>query len=513
MDAMELVMMAVTLLAGAKGDLLDTMTTDQYWQSKNVTVTVEQLKEDAGPDKPLAGVEGLVKDLTSDDFKTRDTAKKKLAGMGPGVVPALRPAAASKDPEVAQVAGGLIEQFSKAGHARDIRRLMAIRTLGERKEASALGMLETMKGEKSPFVASYAERAAAAIEGKSVATVDARQTIAADAWLLPKDSGMVLQGKRLGWDAINVASVAQGMADNPLEKMRAMQMGNNAPAAPGKEEREKKATQELLMVAERVGDFRVDGMTIALSSNFDGDAGWFVTVMHGEYDPEALASTFKTLVERGGDKAEAAKIEGADAIGLDEGMLVMPSSKTLVIVYADDAGERARQAEAIVHAVKTGKGTLEESGALAKLLKEVDPQAAVWGAAVGMESLKKEAMFAGFDRLTLKATEAGKKLTFTITGSGSDAEKVKASQETLEAGVKSTVSEMEAEATGPEKEVLQPMVDLMKSLKTEVTGTSGTMTGVVPAGVVDSMLGEMGFMMMMEEGTQEIPGEVPMTQP
>jgi hypothetical protein len=39
------------------------------------------------------------------------------------------------------------------------------------------------------------------------------------------------------------------------------------------------------------------------------------------------------------------------------------------------------------------------------------------------------------------------------------------------------------------------------------------MTGVVPAGVVDSMLGEMGFMMMMEEGTQEIPGEVPMTQP
>jgi hypothetical protein len=490
MDAMEVVLMAVTFLAGAKGDLLDTMTTDQYWKAKQVAVNVEQLKGDAQPAAPAGDVEGLVKALQSDDFKTRDEAKKKLAAMGASILPALQSAAASKDPEVALVAAALIEQFSKAGHAQDVRRLMAIRTLGERKEASALELVQGMAASKEPFVAGYARRAAAQIQGGAMPTIDGRKTVAADAWLLPRDVGMVIQGTNLGWGSISVEALAEGLGNSPMQRMRAMQGG--AAAAPKKEELEAKATQKLLVVAERVGDFRIDGMTIALSGNFDGDTGWCVTVIEGEYDPAALMAAFKGMAARGEEKAETAKVEGADAISVDEGMLVMPSSERLVIVYAEDAEERAKQAEGIMKAIKTGKGTLDENGELAKMLKGVDGEAVAWGVSSGMESLKKEPMFSGFDQLAMTARRGDKKVDFVIAGKGSDAERAKASQETLDASIKAAVAEMQAEAqNGPEKEMVQPLLDTMTSIKAEVTGAAGKMTGSVPAGIVRTILSEI----------------------
>ncbi len=510
-DAMQLVMAALTFLAGAKGDLLDTMSTQDYWRAKQQVVSVEQLKREALPEAAVGDVTALVRDLKSDEYKVREEARKKLEAMGPGVAAALAPAAASKDPEVAQVAAGLIAKFSTAGHARDVRRLMAIRTLGERKEAGALEMVKGLEGSKEPFVATYAKRAAAQIEGGALPVVDSRNKIVADAWLLPRDAGMVLQGTRLGWDVLTAESIGEGMKNGP--RMFMPQPNQMQPAEPTKEELTARATKAILAMAERVGDWRVDGMTVALSANFDGDTGWFVTVLHGEYDPAAVASLFKNM-SNGEGGPQAAKIDGADALALDSGLLVMPSAETLVVVYADDPDERAQKAEAIVKALRAGKGELEPGSPLGKLLVQAQQGSVVWGASQGMEALKKEAMFAGVDAITLSATKGAKDLDFVIAATGGDGDKLKASKETMEAGLKSTIAAGQAElaAAGqlPIAATIQPMLDMLQSIKISVDGETGKMTGQVQPAVVGAMLQELGMVMVISEMSTDgaIPGEV-----
>src|SRR2546421_8733531 len=99
------------LLGGASGnDLLDLIPTDSYWKSKEVELTAPN----------------IMVELNS--IKADDTSK-----------------------------------------ATAVRRLMAIRALGELKSADALPSLKTQLDSKEMFVADYAQRAIDAIESKPAA--------------------------------------------------------------------------------------------------------------------------------------------------------------------------------------------------------------------------------------------------------------------------------------------------------------------------------------------------------
>src|SRR5207253_10196799 len=101
-------------LGGGANDLLDMVHTDSYWKAKQVTVSVEQLIADA------------------------------TAGA-PANADAATPQAAS------------------------VRRLMAIRTLGEMKKDEGLATLQSLVDSKEPFVGDYAKSAIASIQGKPIA--------------------------------------------------------------------------------------------------------------------------------------------------------------------------------------------------------------------------------------------------------------------------------------------------------------------------------------------------------
>jgi hypothetical protein len=180
------------------GDLLDFMTTESYWKTKNVTVTVEQLKEDAKAPAEVGDISALVKDLGSSEFKTRDAARQKIEAMGPGVLPQLEGPAKGADEEIAETAKAIQKKLSENLHERDVRRLMAIRTLGERKEASATGLLEEALKSKDMFVADYAARALAMIQGKPVPAREVKK-MDRDVWLIPGETsvvGQILPGAR-----------------------------------------------------------------------------------------------------------------------------------------------------------------------------------------------------------------------------------------------------------------------------------------------------------------------------
>ena len=67
-----------------------------------LTVTVDQLTKDAQePANAAPGTAKLVEELSSPEFSVREAAKTKLESAGTTVLPALRKAAESKDPEAA----------------------------------------------------------------------------------------------------------------------------------------------------------------------------------------------------------------------------------------------------------------------------------------------------------------------------------------------------------------------------------------------------------------------------
>ena len=133
------------LLSGGSNDLLDAIQSDSYWNSKHVTVSVEQLIADAS---------------------------------------------------------GSVRADVASPHAAEVRRLIAIRTLGEMKTVEAVVALNALMESKEPFVADYAQAAIAAIEGKQAMRAGIAQDRMTDVWLLPAQCELVAQiaptGKPIG---------------------------------------------------------------------------------------------------------------------------------------------------------------------------------------------------------------------------------------------------------------------------------------------------------------------------
>src|SRR5689334_11686534 len=133
------------LLTGGANDLLDFASSDAYWKAKNVTVSVEQLLGEIKP-PAAADVSKLIKTLGSGAYAEREDATKKLLASRTAALPDLEKAAQDPDPEVSNRSRMLAERIRLNSKATDVRRLMAIRTLGERKEASSLPALRGLLG-------------------------------------------------------------------------------------------------------------------------------------------------------------------------------------------------------------------------------------------------------------------------------------------------------------------------------------------------------------------------------
>ena len=136
-------LLMLLLMSGGGNDLLDYVQAKAYWQLKGVPVTAAAMTGELAPPK----AEGA-----------------KEAAAGP----------------------------QTAAKAAVVRRLMAIRTLGELKDAQALAVLQPLLKSTALFEAEYAQQAIAAIEGKPFARPrTAAKQMAQDPWLLPADCGIV----------------------------------------------------------------------------------------------------------------------------------------------------------------------------------------------------------------------------------------------------------------------------------------------------------------------------------
>src|SRR5690606_23323791 len=88
-----------------------------------------------------------------------------LPAMDADALKSLEEAARSKDPAIASAARTLLVKQRTGDKPGQVRRLMAIRALGEMKDPRAIEALRPLAESDAPFMADQARRAIARIEG------------------------------------------------------------------------------------------------------------------------------------------------------------------------------------------------------------------------------------------------------------------------------------------------------------------------------------------------------------
>ncbi|MFB3890746.1 MAG: HEAT repeat domain-containing protein [Phycisphaerae bacterium] len=450
----------VMMLAVSSGqvELLDCVPTDAYWQKRQVTVTPEAilglLKAPAAQPPDIGA---MAKELGDSNFQKREAATKKIIDLGPAVLPQVRPLARSEDPEVAKRAQQIISALTVGAGARSVDLLMAIRTLGELKNKEALPALEKMLDAKEPFVADYARRAVARINGKAVEPrkPDAK-AMREDLLLLPSSCGLVAQMAVRAQQAVSMEKAIEGLG--PLAG------GGN------KEDIIKKANEEIISILDRVGNMRLDGITLGAADNIGHDTGFVAVVGRGGYDPALVRAV---LIESG---FKASTIDGLEAITSTTGehmALVMPSADRIIFMIGPS--QEQLPLKEFAAAVKAGKGTLEKNEEMARLLKGLETgDTPIWAAAVMSDAYRKAGVLTPFDSITLVSRQDQGVIKLTVAARGKDAEKVQVAVKEFDDGVAEARKDI-----GRMVEMMpamKPAAALLESIKTESSGAGATVT-------------------------------------
>ena len=178
------------LLGGSGTDLLDYVPADLYWRVKEVDVSVASMSLELQPVTD-ADVSAWITGLDSADPHARSFAYQRLLHAGPIVLPNLQKISDGDAPEASRRAAHLIAAMNAAPNRHAVRRLMAIRTLGELKKVDAVPLLRSLKESKEVFVADYAAAAIASIEAKPFSRSRAADADK-DPWLLPADCAAIV---------------------------------------------------------------------------------------------------------------------------------------------------------------------------------------------------------------------------------------------------------------------------------------------------------------------------------
>ena len=457
-------MLVALLGGGGANSLLDFLPADAYWKAKGVAVTVEAMVKELGLEpeapKPKApDVAALVRDLGAADYATREAARKRLVALGPAAADALKKAIEADDPEVRVSAREILDaiQARKLGPggpmAKPVRRLMAIRTLGELKKPEALSPLRKLLDAKEPFVADFARRAIAAIEGKPrKAPAPDKKALHEDLCLLPANCGLVAQtslqasGKPLG-DIF--AQIPAGMVPGNFRK---------------------ELTEGLIKVAEMVGNIRVDQITMGLADNIGRRDGFVVLVARGLYDPAALKAALLQA-----HHVAVNKIDGVEVIQVVDGRIIPLSSTRLIAAFGEDAEDIPL--DQIIAAVKAKAPKLALGPRMQKLLKPIDVTCPLWLAVAMSDAYRQAPILAALDDLVLTTRRDKDALDLTLVAHGKDADALRDAAAQFDAGLKEATQEIgKAVQMFP---AAKTIVDFLGSVKAVTDGAKATVTATL----------------------------------
>lgn len=483
----------VTFLLGGGGssDLLDYLPTESYWQAKQVVVTTEGLLAELKPPPAVADIDDLIAALGAADAADRDAAAARIKSMGAAAIPALQKEAESDDVEIAQRAKSLVSEINASMKPAAVRRLMAIRTLGERRAREGLETLRPLMESREPFVAAYARRAVAQIEGKPVDSILPAEALRQDLWLLPDNCAAVGQFKPR-------AGLAQRF-DAAIEPMHILPRQ--------KQERLTALTEYVLELSDHVGNLRIDGVTFGVSDDYGPASGFLVAIARGQFDRAAVAERVRQ------EGSPSGNVEGFDVFQLEGGAaLFFPSDELAVYMLASDPAKLPTRA--MIAAARAGKGGLAEAGGLRELIEKASTDQPLWAVAKVTPALREFPVAAGFDRAALVGRQNGARFTFEASGEGTDPKQVAISVHEIRRHLKGALDGMRNMA--PVMPPLQRIHRFLESVKINADGPGAAGTATFE-GPVTRLIVFMNFPYAtarpVEEGKPMPPPRVPEPAP
>jgi hypothetical protein len=485
------VLFLFAILGGGTSDLLDVVPTDDYWRAKNVQVTEAALRAELAAAPPVGDIAQLLEALGDDVAATRDAAADKIRGMGPAVIPALAAAAKGGNPEVAGRARRLMADVRSGGSkAAQVRKLMAVRTAGEKKLAGLLPRLKELTAAPEPFVADYAAAAVAAIEGKPYARP--RPAAGADdAWLLPVATRAIVH--------LNLAGPSQPATAAGLARLVKMmptariQVEGAPPPDLDKEAADQAQAMiaQVIAAAERVGNARLESVTMGVSGEVGNNSGFVAFVVRGQYDAKAVGDYLaEQLAAPGNAPAGGAAVGGAADAPKREALagvdVFRPASSAAILLasnthagFVAGPGPKQMPVEELAGLLKAGKaGPLKDVPEMAKLVAEVDPSLPLWGAAQMTAGFRQAPLFRGLDSLLLTARAKGDGVALRVEARGANGPAVAEAVAMVNQGVEQAnafVKPMADALTDPEmKKLAKVGVGALESLKCAVDAADPT---------------------------------------
>jgi len=406
-------MLLMLVMQGNSNDLLDFMDSPSYWNAQKVELTVDALAPSV---------------------------------KGPA-------------------AGG--ENAPKAG---DVRRLMAIRSLGELKKKEALPHLKPLVNDKALFVADYANQAIAAIEGTAYnrPAVD-RKKLAQDVDLLPVSCGVVAQTALAGGGPISY--------DKIFEQMKGMMGGMGARAGANDpeemnrriDEARRHATDALIEFTGRIGNIRLDAVTAGVAGNLGNDVGFVVVIGRGSYDATAAREAIKA------DHAfKTETVEGFEVLTQTREMAVVCPSNDRFLLFAGPNRE-ALPVEEVLGAIKEGKRDLPLDADMAQLLGSVDRSKHMWAVMKMTDTYKNADLVAPFDSVTLTVDAKEDEAQYTLVARGKNPDEITASVDKFEKGRQEVLKALKRAPAFP---MAMPanIVDFVESINVRNDGMQVTVT-------------------------------------
>jgi hypothetical protein len=255
-------------LFGAGNDLLDYIPAEAYWKLKATPMTYSSMADEVRLADPAAAV-NLAKAFENSTGADRDRLALVLIDQGEAARAELDRLSRSADTDLAARARTCIVAMDKAPKERSVRRLMAIRTLGALGKKDAIPLLQPLMKSREPFMAAYAAEAIATLEGKPALLRPLPPALKDDIWRLPADCRAVAQ--------VAPKVFSPEVADSVLTVMTLPQELDRNDAIAG-------LTFTLVQIADRFGNVRFDGITLAASGDLAENAGYFIAILRGHYD-------------------------------------------------------------------------------------------------------------------------------------------------------------------------------------------------------------------------------------
>jgi len=435
------------MVGNGGGELLDMIDTKAYWAQQGQTPSVELMTSYISKEDVTTGagqIDKLIAQLGAAAFEDRENASAKLIAIGADARPALTKAKQSDDPEIALRAEEILDKISGKDKPANVRKLMAIRALGELGDKAAFPALQKLLKSEEPFVAEYAQRAINQLEGKKRVLKRVPDAVMAkDLALLPAEVGMVMQ--------VNAQAGAMVTLDELL------QQGMLPPGTDASGIKQQMA-EELTKVAATTGNFRIEAATIGLGPKADDQDFYGILILRGKCDRAALIAAMR----REGPFRGSDEYKGFTVHHMHDAAIIEISNEQLIFVVAENP---EKPVKLMVEAIKAGKGGVMTNKAMVELIKKnkAKPHDA-WMAVVMNPTYRQAAILAPFDTIRVVADrtrEGG--MALKLNADGQDEVKTAAAIKEFIQGRDWAVQQMQPMAAM--MPAMQKTVDALKAIK------------------------------------------------